>query len=85
MCKIDNENCCTAQDLSLVLCGDLNGEEIQRRGDKCVRMNGSLCCAEETDTAVSSNYTPILKSTSLFGWASPVAQAVKNLPAMWET
>ena len=27
-----------------VLCGDLNGKEIQKRGDICIHITDSLCC-----------------------------------------
>ena len=33
-----------------VLCGDLNGKEIQKRGDICIRIADSLCCTAETNT-----------------------------------
>lgn len=29
-------------------CGDLEGKEIQKRGDVCVCFVGSFCCAVET-------------------------------------
>ena len=31
-----------------MLCGDLNGKEIQNRGDICIRIADSLCCIVET-------------------------------------
>ena len=42
-----------------MLCGDLNGKEIQNRGDICVCIAESLCCTVETNTTLQSNYTPI--------------------------
>ena len=42
-----------------MLCGDLNGKEIQGGGDICICVADSLCCTAETNTAVKSNYTPI--------------------------
>ena len=42
-----------------VLCGDLNGKEIQKRGDICRYIADSLCCTIETSTTLQSNYTPI--------------------------
>ena len=42
-----------------MLCGVLNGKEIQNRGDMCVCIADSLCYTVETDTAVQSKYTPI--------------------------
>ena len=36
------------RELSSVLRGDLNGKEIQNRGDGCMRMADSLCCTVET-------------------------------------
>ena len=48
--------CCTAQGtLQSVFCGDLNGKEIQRRGDICIRIADLHCCTIE----IISNYTPI--------------------------
>ena len=41
-----------------MLCGDLNGKEIQKRGDICIHTADSLCCTAETNTMLSSNYTP---------------------------
>ena len=45
----------------LVLCGDLSGEEIQKRGDICTCVANSSCYTVETDTAGWSNNTPIFK------------------------
>ena len=45
----------------LVLCGDLSGEEIQKRGDICTRVANAPCYTVETDTAGWSNNTPIFK------------------------
>ena len=42
-----------------MLCGDLNGKENQKIGDICIFITDSLCCAAETNTIFSSNYTPI--------------------------
>ena len=47
-----------------VLCGDLNGEKIQR-GDMCIGTADSLCCTTETNT-FKSNYTPIKVSKQLW-------------------
>ena len=41
-----------------MLCGDLNGKEIQTRGNTCICIADSLCCAAETNT-LWSKYTPI--------------------------
>ena len=35
-----------------VLCGDLNGKEIQKRGDICICIADSLCCTVETNTTL---------------------------------
>ena len=32
-----------------MLCGDLNGKEIQKRGDICICIADSLCCTVETN------------------------------------
>ena len=42
-----------------MLYGDLNGKEIQKRGDICVRIADSLCCIAEINTTLWNNYTPI--------------------------
>ena len=38
-------------------CGDLNGKEIQKRGDICIA--DSFCCIVETNRTLHSNCTPI--------------------------
>ena len=35
-----------------MLCGDLNGKEIQKRGGIFVRAADSLCCVTDTDTVL---------------------------------
>ena len=35
-----------------VLCGDLNGKEIQKRGDMCMRIADPLCCTVEANTTL---------------------------------
>ena len=44
-----------------MLCGDLNGKEIQKkkRGDIVIHIADSLCCTAETNITLLSNYTPI--------------------------
>ena len=42
-----------------MLCGDLNVKEIQKRGDICIGVADSPYCIAETNTTLSSNYTPI--------------------------
>ena len=39
-----------------MLCGDLNGKEIQKRGDMCIRVADSVCCTVE-DNIVKQLYT----------------------------
>ena len=41
---------CIAQGTLLMLCGDLNGKEIQKRGDIGIYIADSLCCTAETNT-----------------------------------
>ena len=48
-----------AQGTLLNACGDLNGKEIQKRGDTHIQRADSLCCTAETNTTLESNYTPI--------------------------
>ena len=38
--------------------GDLNGKEVQTGEDLCVHVADSFCYAVESDTTLSSNYTP---------------------------
>ena len=33
-------------------CGDLNGKEIQKRGDICICIADSFCCTVETNTTL---------------------------------
>ena len=40
-----------------MLCGDLNGQKIQKRGDVCVHTAGSLCYTAETNSIVKQLYT----------------------------
>ena len=42
------------RELYSVLCGDLNGKEIQKGGDKYICVADSLCCAVETNTKLQS-------------------------------
>ena len=37
---------------------DLNGKEIQKRGDICIYIADSLCCTAESNTTLWGNYTP---------------------------
>ena len=37
------------RELYSMLCGDLNGKEIQKRVDMCIRIADSLCCTAEID------------------------------------
>ena len=48
-----------AQELYLMLCGDVNGKEIQKRRGIHISMSDSLFCTAKTDTAMESNYTPV--------------------------
>ena len=40
-----------------MLCGDLNGKEIQKRGDICILIADSLCYKAETNTIVKQLYS----------------------------
>ena len=44
-----------------MLCGDLNGKEIQKRGDMCIHTADSFHCTVETNTTLLNNYTSIKK------------------------
>ena len=44
------------RELSSVLCGELNGKEIQETGDVCICIEDSLSCIVETNTTLSSSY-----------------------------
>ena len=37
---------------STVRCGDLNGKEIQKRGDICIHIAASLCCTAEAKHSI---------------------------------
>ena len=38
---------CIAQGTYSMLCGDLNGKEIPKKGDICIPIADSLCCTPE--------------------------------------
>ena len=40
-------------------CGDLNGEEVKKKGDICICMMIHFAVQLETNTTIQSNYTPI--------------------------
>ena len=40
---------CIAQGTYSMLCGDLNGKEIPKKGDICIPIADSLCCTAETN------------------------------------
>ena len=48
---------CQHRELYSVLCGDLSGKEIWKRGDLCIHIADSLCCTVETNTTLLSTYT----------------------------
>ena len=50
-------NNCIHRKLNSVLYGDLNGKEIQKRGDICIHMTGSLCCTAENNNIVNQLYS----------------------------
>ena len=50
---------CVAQGTLLRPCGNLNGKEIQSRGNIGICITDPLCCTAETNTALQSDYTPI--------------------------
>ena len=39
-----------------MLCDDLNGKEIQNRGNVCVDRSDLFCSTPETNTTLESNY-----------------------------
>ena len=47
------------RELNSVLCGDLNGKEIQNRGDVCICVADPLYYTGEINTTLYSSYTPI--------------------------
>ena len=57
--------CCTAHELCLVLCGDLNGREIQNR-DTHIQIADSLLYTAEANTTLQSNSTPITMNKICF-------------------
>ena len=42
-----------------MLCGDLNGKEVQKGVDICICMADSFCCTVESNTTLYSNCTPL--------------------------
>ena len=48
--KIDNDNIVYSMEPYFVFCGDLSGKETPERGDICIHIAYSLCCAVETNT-----------------------------------
>ena len=38
------------------------GREAQEGGDTCIHMANTCCCTPETNTILSTNYTPIKKN-----------------------
>ena len=42
-----------------MLCGDLNGKEMQKRGNICIQIVDSVCSIAKNNTKVQSNYTLI--------------------------
>ena len=57
--QITNENLLYTPGIYSVLCGDLNGKEVQKGGDACVCVAESLCWTAVTNTMLDSNCTPI--------------------------
>ena len=55
MQTITNEDLLYSAGNCRVLCGDLNGKEIQKRGNICIRIVHSLCCTANTNTTLWSN------------------------------
>ena len=49
---ITEENLCITRGTLLGAPGDLNGEEIQKRGAICRCVADALCCAVETNTTL---------------------------------
>ena len=42
-----------------MLCGNLNGKEIPKRGDLCIHIADLLCCIMETNATLQSSYSSI--------------------------
>lgn len=56
---------CIAGELDSVPCDDLDGKEIQNRGDACVDVSDLFCSAPETNTMLGSSYfVVVLESLS---------------------
>ena len=78
-----------------MFCGDLNGKEIQKRGDMCICMGfpdssagrESACNAGDPGSIPGSGRSPGegIGYPLQYSWASPAVQLVKNPPAMRET
>ena len=78
-----------------MLCGNLNGKEIQKRGDMCICMGfpdssagrESACNAGDPGSIPGSGRSPGegIGYPLQYSWASVIAQTVKYPPAMQET
>ena len=66
-----------------MLCGDLNGKEIQKRMDICTQAVDSLCCTSEVNTTLQRNYfNKIFKRKSTWGLeAEPGRKSYKRSTA----
>ena len=51
-----------------MICGDLNGKEIHRRGD--IHITDSLCSTVETNTTLQSNYTSVKFFLNKKAWSN---------------
>ena len=77
-------NYCRHRELYSVLCGDLNGKEIRKREDTCVRRADSLCRAAETNNIAKQlcSIKKIKLSKSLQG-QSPLLLPSSGLHPLW--
>ena len=61
--------------------GDLNEKEVQKGGDMCICMADSFCCRVETNTTLSSNYTPIKMYLKIFSVHSSIIYNSQDIEA----
>ena len=70
---------CIAQGTHSVLCGDLNGKEIQKRGDICIHRASLVALVVKNPSA----NTDVSKKGQVqyLGWEDPLEKKIQPTPA----